>query len=59
MQIHGDLPDHSHSNLKSHIFIPVHVPAHGDQDPHIAIFWVITSFSLVGQSHSFVQNNNV
>jgi hypothetical protein len=45
------------SNLT--VFIPVNVPAQGDQDPYIAIFWVMTSFSLVGQSHSFVQNNNV
>jgi len=22
------------------IFIPVNVPAHGDQDPYIAIFWL-------------------
>jgi hypothetical protein len=45
------------SNLT--IFIPVNVPAHGVQNPYIAIFWVMTSFSLVGQSQSFVQNNNV
>jgi len=34
------------------IFIPVNVPAHTDQDPYIAIFWVMTSFSLVGQPQS-------
>jgi hypothetical protein len=41
------------------IFIPVNVSAQGDQDPYSAIFWVMTSFCLVGQSQSFVQNNNV
>lgn len=59
MQVHGDLRSHSRSNLKPHRFFPVNVPAQGDQDPYIAIFCVTTSFSLVGQSKSFVQNNNV
>ena len=40
------------------IFITVNVPAKGDQDPYITIFWVMASFNLVGQSQSFVQNKN-
>ena len=45
------------SNLT--ICISVNVPTHADQDPHIATFWVMTSFSLVGHSQIFIQNNNV